>query len=76
VTLWGYVEKDPDASKKCVQPKHLLWALHFLKLYNPLRAAVLMLGCDIKTYCKWIWIVLTAMANVDDVVSAHLSVGC
>ncbi len=57
------------------RPKHLLWALHFLKVY-PLQAP----GCaavggsasavDAKTHKKWVWAFIDAFAElVDEVVS-------
>ena len=57
------------------RPKHLLWALHFLKVY-PLQAP----GCaaagasggaiDPKTHRKWVWAYVEAIATlVDEVVS-------
>ena len=56
-------------------PKHLLWALHFLKVY-PLQGA----GCgavcksggaiDPKTHQKWVWDFIEAIAQViNEVVS-------
>ena len=56
-------------------PKHLLWALHFLKVY-PLQGP----GCatvgesrgaiDPKTHRKWVWEFIEAIAQViDEVVS-------
>ena len=56
-------------------PKHLLWALHFLKVY-PLQAP----GCaafgasggavDPKTHRKWVWAYIEAIAKlVEEVMS-------
>jgi hypothetical protein len=56
-------------------PKHLLWALHFMKAY-PLQAQ----GCaavggsdgavDPKTYRKWVWAYIEAISDLElDVVS-------
>jgi hypothetical protein len=52
-------------------PKHLLWALHFLKVY-PLQAP----GCaafgasggavDPKTHRKWVWAYIEAIAELVD----------
>ena len=54
-------------------PKHLLWALHFLKVY-PLQAP----GCvavsasggaiDPKTHRKWIWSFIKVVSELVDVV--------
>ena len=37
---------------------HLLWALMFVKLYNPVRTSASIVSVDEKTYNKWVWIVL------------------
>ena len=56
-------------------PKHLLWALHFLKVYplqGPGCAAVGESGgaIDPKTHRKWVWDFIEAIAQViDEVVS-------
>jgi hypothetical protein len=67
-TLWNYVSANHNATKAGARPHHLLWALHFLKLYNPVRASAAMIGCDAKTYRKWVWMILTILTEVDDVV--------
>jgi hypothetical protein len=65
--LWPHVAANETAAG--VQAKHLLWALHFLKLYVPVRANAAMIGCDAKTHTKWVWIVLDILADVDNNVS-------
>jgi len=45
--------------------KHLLWGLAFLKLYNVERAQAPPSGADEKTFRKWVWIVLDALAELD-----------
>jgi len=73
-TVWCLLVQEgvlPDKG----QPKHLLWALHFMKVY-PLQAP----GCaavgasagavDPKTHRKWVWSFIEAIADViDEVVS-------
>ena len=73
--LW---EKDvlPEGGR----PKHLLWALHFLKVYPlqaPRCAAVGASGGAVgpKTHRKWVWAFIDAIAElVDEVVSLTHSV--
>jgi len=36
-----------------------------LKLYNPERAQAPVCGVDEKTYRKWVWIALEALAELD-----------
>ena len=52
------------------EPKHLLWALMFLKTYatEPMLCAIA--GTTRKTFRKWSWPVVTAIASISfDVVS-------
>jgi len=59
-------------------PKHLLWALHFMKAY-PLQAQ----GCaavggyggavDPKTYRKWVWAYIEAVSDLELEVVSLLS---
>ena len=59
------------------RPKHLLWALHFLRVYPlqaPRCAAVGASGgtVDPKIHHKWVWAFIDAIAEcVDEVVSNH-----
>ena len=48
---------------KKLMPKHLLWALSFLKLYSPEVVHCGMLGTSAKTFRKWVWIVLKALSS-------------
>lgn len=57
------------------RPKHLLWALHFLKVYplqSPGCAAVGASGgaVDPKTHRRWVWAYIEAISElIDEVVS-------
>ena len=49
-----------------VSPKHLLWALMFLKVYGVEATLSSMAGgVDEKTYRKWVWIFVKAIANLE-----------
>src|SRR4051812_31983168 len=39
-------------------PKHLPWALHFLKIYPLQEVGAVFCHCDHKTRNKWVWLVL------------------
>ena len=61
-------------------PKHLLWALHFMKVYPKQSPGCLAVGAsagavDPKTHRKWVWAFIDAVANLDDVVVSNHSVG-
>ena len=49
----------PDAT--C---EHLLWTLYFLKVYAPFAVHSAHVGCDKKTYSKWVWIFVERIANL------------
>ena len=55
--LWNIVERQCSIYDN-VHPKHLLWALLFLKLYLPIQVAVAFIGCDEKTYQRYVWVVI------------------
>ena len=50
---------------------HLLWALMFLKMYaKEATTSRLAGGVDEKTYRKWVWLFVSAIADLEgDVVS-------
>ena len=56
-------------------PKHLLWALYFLKVYPKQSPGCSVVGAsagavDPKTFRKWVWAFIVAIAElVDEVVS-------
>ena len=68
IMLW-----EEDLLPEGGSPKHLLWALHFLKVY-PLQAP----GCaavgasggaiNPKTHQKWVWAFIEAVSELVDVV--------
>lgn len=66
--LWLLLESDDAAMQFGVKPKHLLWALLFLKLYLPFRASAPMVGCSEKTFQKWVWAVIETLSHANGVV--------
>ena len=53
------------------QPYHLLWALLFMKLYNNEHMNAHVTGVDIKTFRKWSWILIEAIADLYDNMVSH-----
>jgi len=54
-------------------PKHLLWALHFMKAYPKQGPACATVGAssgavDAKTFRKWVWAFIKAIAELEEVV--------
>ena len=52
-------------------PKHLLWALMFLKQYNTQSFTASIVDVDEKTYRKWVWKVIKKIADIDFLVSFY-----
>ena len=78
--IWELLDRDsllPEPEGGC--PKHLLWALHFMKVYprqSPGCSAVGAFARAVgpKTQRKWIWAFINAVANLDDVVVSNHNV--
>jgi hypothetical protein len=62
-----YAQPFPNGFK----PVHLLWGLLFLHLYNSEPVNCTRVACDEKTFRKWAWFVVCALADLEPyVVSA------
>jgi hypothetical protein len=46
-----------------LQMKHLLWSLHFLKVYTSVDVSASFWNVDPKTYSLWVWRVLLLIAT-------------
>jgi hypothetical protein len=55
-------------------PKHLLWALFFLKVYTTENVAAVIMCCDEKTIRLWSWVMVGAIAGLDCVSSFCLDI--
>ena len=65
--LWDYIDPYNTIGKKYknVSPKHLLWALMFLKVYGTEDIhSTLAGGVDPKTFRKWCWIFIDYIGNL------------
>lgn len=62
VTLWNWIDDDLPKSAFYY---HLLWALLFLKTYDSFAVLAGAVGCDEKTFQKWIWIVIEALSDCE-----------
>ena len=70
--LWELLERDSLLPAKS-HPKHLLWALHFLKVYPKQGPGCSTAGAsngavDPKTHRKWVWAFIDAIKELMDVV--------
>ena len=76
--VWELLKRDsllPEGGR----PKHLLWALHFMKVYPKQSPGCSAVGAsagavDPKTHRKWVWAFIDAVANLVDVVVSNHSV--
>ena len=75
---WELLNRDsllPDSG--C--PKHLLWALHFMKVYPKQSPGCLAVGASAgavspKTHRKWVWAFIDGVANLVDIEVSNYSV--
>ncbi len=77
LTLWELLERDSLLPAKS-RPKHLLWAIHFLKVYPKQSPGCLTVGAsngtvDPKTHRKWFWAFIDAIKELMDVVVSFFS---
>ncbi len=76
--VWVLLDRDsllPEGGRR----KHLLWALHFMKVYAKQSPGCSAVGAsagavDPKTHRKWVWAFIDAVANLADVVVSNHSV--
>jgi hypothetical protein len=52
------------AGSRGTHPKHLLWALMFLKCYATEAVHAANVGVDEKTYRKWVWFYLEGITSI------------
>lgn len=67
--LWNriYPSLEGDSKAAGANPKHLLWALVFLKVYSTTLVHCRIVGWpDPKTYRKWSWLFVRRIANLKD----------
>ena len=70
--VWNLIANSPKSiNVPTARPKHLLWALLFLKQYNSTELNAAITGADKKTFRKWTWIFVTLMSDLK-VVSRNL----
>ena len=70
--VWGLLDHHSLLPKKGL-PKHMLWALYFLKVYPKQGPGCSVVGAsagavDPKTFWKWVWAFIVAIAELEEVV--------
>jgi hypothetical protein len=61
--LWDLLEVK-TLLPRGFRPIHLLWTLCFVKLYSS-QATLSSLGCDEKTFRKWVWLGLETISDLE-----------
>jgi hypothetical protein len=74
--IWKLLANN-DLLPEKAQIKHLLWALFFMKVYPKQGPACSVVGgsngaVDPKTFGKWVWMFIQAIANLEPVVVSFL----
>ncbi len=75
---WELLERDsllPEGARS----KHLLWELHFMKVYPKQSPGCSAVGVsagavNLKTHRKWVWAFIDAIANLVDIVVSKITV--
>ena len=63
-SIWNRIQAK-DLAPDGMLVKHLLWALYFLKTYQPEAYTANRCQVDENTYWKWLWIVLDVLGELD-----------
>ena len=72
--VWNLIACSPNAiTVPTARPKHLLWALLFLKQYNSTEFNAAITGADEKTHRKWTWLFVTFIAEINVVSTIMLN---
>lgn len=66
--LWAFLIQFKVGIPKGGRPYHLLWALLFMKLYASEQVLANMVGTTPKTFRKWIWPFVAAIARLEPIV--------
>ena len=59
--IWNMLDQHKFNRNR--EPKHLLWALLFVKVYGNEATHCKMVGTSPKTFRKWVWQTLTEIAD-------------
>ena len=65
LSVWRLLEQAGFLKKKKMFLIHPLIGLYFLKNYCPADKGTSDLGCDVKTYRKWPWLIVKSLAKLD-----------
>ena len=72
-TIWNLLDPYTTMPTKGLSPKHLLWALMFLKVYAKESIHCSMAGGgDEKTFRKWVWLFVYKISFLESAVVSHL----
>jgi len=63
--IWNMLESSDVIKVENRHPKHLLWALMFLKVYASEDVLAALAGVHVNTLRKWLWIYVKAVAKLN-----------
>ena len=65
--LWNKIEQQREIEEPGAEPKHLLWALLFLKVYSTIEIHCSIVGWpSAKTFAKWSWYFVKRIAELKE----------
>lgn len=63
--LWRLIDEDQRTMEGgMIAPKHLMWALLFMRHYNTEEVLASMVGVTEKTLRKWVWIAVDRISRL------------
>jgi len=65
--VWNLLN-DHNNLGKYTEPHHLLWSLLFLKVYGNEKTHAALVGVTVKTFRKWVWIMIEKLAEMEVIV--------
>lgn len=71
--VWDKIEEARQSMPQGAKAIHLLWAMMFFKLYCCEEVHASLAGCDEKTFRKWCWLFVSAIANLEGTVVSSCS---
>ena len=66
IDMWYLSDLPPKT-----QPKHFMWGLMMIMVYSSEETMSKMAACDKKTFRKWSWTCVFAMADVLPLIVSH-----
>ena len=66
--VWNLLDMHEIGLESKKEPKHLLWAMLFLKVYGNEKTHAVMCSTSVKTFRKWVWDMISQISQLEIVV--------